>query len=266
MLRRLDKMAGFAIHTRDGRMGHVDDFFFDDQSWHVRYLVAKTGPWLFGRRVLLSPVILDAPDWNREVLPVNLTNAQIESSPDVNLDLPVSRQHERALSQHYDWPLYWHRAPLTSPAIPHPAAPEPLGVVRAEADVTSGSQPAEAATPDEPLDEEENHLRSVDEVTGYTVHAADGDIGRIADFFADETDWKIRYVLIDTGDWLPGRRVLISPDWIDEVNWLDRTVTVHVTTEQVQNSPEYDPKGTLHREHESRLYEYYGFPFYWLGG
>lgn len=258
MLRRLDKMAGFAIHTQDGRMGHVDDFFFDDQDWHVRYLVAKTGPWLFGRRVLLSPVTLETPDWEREILPVNLTNEQIESSPDVNLDMPVSRQHEHALSQHYDWPVYWHRTPLTAPTVPHPAAPEPLGVVQTDAD--------DAATPDESHNEEENHLRSVDEVTGYTVHAVDGEIGHIVDFFADETDWKIRYVLVDTGDWLPGRRVLISPDWIDKVNWMERAVTVHVTTEQVENSPEYDPKGAFHREHETRLYEYYGFPFYWIGG
>jgi hypothetical protein len=251
-------MSGFSIHTRDGEMGHVDDFYFDDESWHVRYLVVKTGPWLFGRRVLISPTALETPDWEARVLPVNLTNEQVKNSPETDLDKPVSRQHEYALSQYYGWPSYWSRAPMVSPTIPQPIAPETTGAVPPE--TRDAEQEARAVE-----EEADSHLRSVDEVTGYTIQATDREIGHVEDFFAGETDWKIRYALVDTRNWLPGRHVLISPDWIDEVDWVQQLVRVHVTAEKIENSPEYDPNEPITRGYETRLYEYYGYPYYWTG-
>jgi len=247
MLRQLTELKNFTLGARDGEIGSVRDFYFDDETWTVRYLVVNTGPWLLGRQVLISPVAIDTPRWEEEVLPTGLTQEQIKNSPDIDLDQPVSRQHEIALNHYYGWPNYWYPSPLVGMAAPHTAA-----------------QPV----PHEPVDmaEEpaaESHLRSVAEVTGYRVDATDGEIGHIADFFASEMDWIIRYALVDTGHWLPGRKVLIAPDWITNIEWLEREVQVQMTRKQFENSPEFDPKQGIDRQYETNLYRYYEYPVYW---
>lgn len=84
------------------------------------------------------------------------------------------------------------------------------------------------------------------------------------DFFADEGDWRIRYMLVDTRNWLPGRKVLVGTDWIESIDWTERNVYVTVASEQVENSPEYDPRAPLTRSYETDLYTHYQAPGYWL--
>lgn len=265
MLRRLNKMTGFAIHTTDGRVGHVDDFYFDIETWNVRYLVVKTGPWLFGRSVLISPVAMEEPNWEAEALFLNLTQEQVKSSPEMALDLPITRQYERTLNSHYGWPNYWAMGPAQAAAMPTPFVPveaEAVARDRVHGDVEQPGQGPQKES-DGGDEAERNYVRSVKDTHGYTIQAVDQEIGYIDDFFADETDWKIRYALVDTSRWLGGKDVLISPDWIDDVDWVERLVRVHVTHEQVENSPEYDAREPLHRDHEVELYSHYGYPMYW---
>ena len=107
------------------------------------------------------------------------------------------------------------------------------------------------------------HLRSVREVSGYHLAATDGELGHVEDFILDDETWSIRYVVIDTRNWLPGRQVLISPSWVREVDWGLRKVSVDMTKQQVKDSPEYDPKMPINREYEARLYDFYGRTRYW---
>jgi hypothetical protein len=107
-------------------------------------------------------------------------------------------------------------------------------------------------------------LRGVREVTGYHIKANGDGIGHVEDFFIDEGNWQIYYLLVDTGNWLPGRKVLISPDWITDISWSDSQVRINATREQVQNSPEFDPDGGMNRKYESALYKHYGLPPYWV--
>ncbi|NJN84644.1 MAG: PRC-barrel domain containing protein [Caldilineaceae bacterium] len=237
MLRKMSDLMDFAVQARDGEVGKVDDFYFDDNEWHVRYFVVKTGPWLFGRRVLVSPVAFDKPIWSTETIPVILTQKQVKNSPDIDLDKPVSRQQEVDLTTYYNWPAYW---PAT-PAFFNQSAVGVMAPVAAPVATKEQTQTRDKSEIGDP------NLRSVSEVTGYGIHATDGMIGHVEDFFVDERDWSIRLVMVDTRDWLPGKKVLISPDWVERVSWNDSQVHVKVTQDTVRNSQEYDPDGGVGR-------------------
>lgn len=244
MLRSTKGIIGYRIEAADAGFGKVADFYFDDETWTIRYLVVDTGKWLPGRLVLISPAEVGEADWMGEILPVSLTKQQVEDSPGIRSDLPVSRQQEAELAKYYRWVPYWEPASLSvgGAAAPMPAA---------------GAPPAEQKSQGDP------HLRSVKEVTGYHIAAADDDIGHVEDFIAETDGWVIRYMVVDTRNWLPGRKVLVSPGWIERVDWADKRVHVDLTTDQVKASPEFDPGAPVNREYEIRLYDYYGRPKYW---
>ncbi|MEO8053096.1 MAG: PRC-barrel domain-containing protein, partial [Acidobacteriota bacterium] len=107
MLRKAKDLSGYKLAASDGEIGKVKEFYFDDQSWTVRYLVADTGGWLSGRQVLISPYALDPANEGRNVIPVDLTKHQIEKSPSLDSNKPVSRQYELEYYPYYGWPGYW---------------------------------------------------------------------------------------------------------------------------------------------------------------
>lgn len=109
----------------------------------------------------------------------------------------------------------------------------------------------------------DGHLRSVETVTGYYVEATDDNIGHIEDFVIDETDWAVRYLIIDTKNWWPGKMVLISPDWLRDIAWSDGQVHVDVTRDKVKSSPEFDPSMTIDRKYEESIHAHYGYAPYW---
>jgi hypothetical protein len=259
MLQKTSELTKLSMQATDGEIGSVDDFFFDDQSWIVRYMVADTGPWLLGRRVLISPSVLGQVEWEPELLQVNVTKEQIRFSPSVDLEKPVSRQQEIKLHDHYGWSPYWadrhtYHGGMIGPGV----APVATGATQTAHAVAEREQKIKE------IEESDPNLRSVNEVTGYHIQAIDDDVGHVEDFFVDETDWTIRYMLVDTRNWLPGRKVLISPTWITRVSWNKSKVFVGMNRRAVENSPEYDPATPLTREYESDLYGYYGFHGYWM--
>jgi uncharacterized protein YrrD len=263
MLRKLEAMSGFTIQAVDGEIGRVDDFLFDDQNWTIRYLVVDTGGWLSGRQVLISPVALESPQWEIETLPVNLTQEQVESSPEISRDQPVSRQQEEILHAHYGWPLYWAGGGPVQMGYAGMAGPPPASTIAAQAAVQRAKVAAEQSQETQEESGDPN-LRSVKEVTGYQIAATDGEIGHVTDFFASEQDWIIRYMLVKTRNWLPGRTVLIAPNWIERISWTESQVQVDLTREQIKDSPEYEPGHPVGREYETELYRHYGFPGYWV--
>jgi hypothetical protein len=249
MLRSEKELRGYTIRATDGDIGKAHEFYFDDLAWIIRYLVVDTGNWLPGRRVLLWPGVLGQPDWEAQALPVELAKEQVESSPEISTDEPVSRQMETDLHAYYGWTPYW-RGGLPAPGLGAAAAAEMI------------------ARPEEEKDEKEEqesdpHLRSTREVIGYHIQARDGEIGHVEDFVIDDETWFIRYLVIDTRNWLPGRKVLVAPAWAEQVNWVERKVHVDLRRETIENSPEFDPSMPVNREYEVRLYDYYGRPTYW---
>jgi hypothetical protein len=186
MLRSLKELQGYAVRATDGDVGWLRDFYFDDQSWTVRYLVVETGNWLKGRQALIPPIVGGAPKWEKQTLPVRITKAQVEGSPQIDADKPASRRMEEKLQAYYGWPPYW-------------ASTRALAAV----DVIN------EAIETEDID---LSLRSAGEVRGYDIRATDGKIGYVADFIADDEDWSIRYIVVDVPDWI--YIVADAPDWI----------------------------------------------------
>lgn len=256
MLASANDVIGYSIETTDGPVGTVADFYFDDEHWTIRYLVADTGGWLTGRKVLISPAALDKIDRDTKRLSVNLSKEKVENSPDIATDQPVSRQHEADYHDYYGYPYYW-----TGPYLWGPVAYPPLPARSAPHDQESGTVRKEVQAARERS--QDVHLRSLAEVTGYYIEAADGDIGHVEDFLLEDGSWTIRYVVVDTRNWWPGRKVLVSPQWIRWVSWSNGRVYVYVTRDRVQNAPEYDPSLLPDREYETRLHSHYGQPNYW---
>ena len=246
-MRSVNAITNYVISAKDGEIGRCKDFLFDDEFWAIRYMVADTGKWLPGRKVLISPISLGDPEWPNRRFAVNLTMKQVENSPPLEEHAPVSRQYERKYFSYYNWPYYGTGGALWGMA-PYPA----------ELPVQSAEEAKETAD-----DPEQSHLRSVKEVTGYYIGAEDGEVGHVEDFIVHEETWSIRYLVVDTRNWLPGRKVLVAPQWISAVDWAAKTVRVGLTTTAVKDSPEYDPAAPVNREYETRLYDFYGRPAYW---
>jgi hypothetical protein len=250
MLYRLGKFLGSPISAADGEIGKIKDVYFDDQRWAVRYLVVDTGGWLAGRKVLISAISVGNIDWATSVVQVGLTRPQVEASPPIDTDKPVSRQHEADFFDYYGYPYYWGGPDLWG-AGSYPV--NPIGVVPSSTNAPGKYGKA-------PIDP---HLRSAHEVTGYRLHTSNAPIGHIEDFLLDDVSWEIRYLVVNTRNWLPGKRVVIPPQWIKQVDWSERAVDVDVTRETIQAAPEYHAATDFSRTHEVKLYRHYHRPGYW---
>ena len=247
MLFKANTLKGFKLDSLDGKIGTVSEFYFDDRYWAVRYLVADTGGWLSGRQVLISPYALAGAIKEDEVIAVNLTREQIKDSPSLNSDKPVSRQFELDYHGYYGWPMYWG-GPLMWGAYPY--------LMR---DANQWNTPSETETEHS----WDPHLRSTDSVTGHHIQATDGEIGHVVDFILDDETWAIRYLVVDTRNWWPGKMVLVSPEWIERVSWTELKVFVKMTREEIKASPEYTDEDLITRDYESGLFQHYGRDGYW---
>ncbi len=263
MLRSMHDLKSYGIRASDGDIGHVKDFYFGDQEWVVRYLVVDTSVWLPNRKVLISPMSIDRPDWQDKVLPVSITKEQVRNSPDIDTDEPVSRQEEAGYFRYYGYPYYgggselWgaNTYPYMTPTKWEHGQPESAPYKR---DATGRT-----ALPEPESEPGDRHLRSCKEVIGYRIDATDGDIGHVDDLLVDEDTWAIRYLIVKTGNWWDGREVLIVPQWITGVSWDDSRVRVSVTQQQVRDAPIYSSSEELDRTREEAIYKHYGRDGYW---
>lgn len=237
MLRSVKELKGYAIEAADGRIGTVNDVYFDDQHRTVRHLIVDTGGWLTGRRVLIPPPGVTAIDDNDRAVRVSMTRRQVEDAPSIDEDKPVSRQHEADVFGYYGYPAYWTGPHLWGagafPMLGAGAALPPLF----PAEPTPGP---EVLPPSADDDHADSHLRSAAEVIGYTVGATDGELGHIADFLIDDRDWSVQKLVVDTSKWWPGKRATLPADSIDTISWGDRTVFVTLTRDQIREQPEVE--------------------------
>jgi len=220
MLRSVNQLYGDKLGASDGEIGRVKDFYFDDVTWAVRYVVVDTGAWLPGRKVLISPHAIGGFNQSGRILKVSLSRKQIENGPSIAMHEPVSRQYEEEYYRHYGLPIYWQGGALwgTSgfPIMGPPAIPLPLG--------------PEPGNPDA-------HLRSTQAVNGYQLGTNDGTIGHVRDFMVDDQSWAIEQLVIKTGHRFTGVEVLISTRAVERISYPDSTVFVNLTREAVEQSP-----------------------------
>ncbi len=253
-MQRSSDINGYTLRAKDGAIGTITDILFDDRHFGLRWVVVDTGSWLPGRRVLLPPTALGQPDPSKREYPVDLNLDEIKDAPGIETDQPVSRQLETDIYGFYGWDPYWYGG---------------YGYA-----MIGGVQPAGSVVPGQTVDrqqakvaqepqEGDGHLRSIEEVTGYYVEATDDNIGHIEDLIIDESDWAVRYLMIDTKNWWPGKMVLISPNWLRDIAWSDGKVYVDVTREKVKSSPAFDPSMTIDRKYEESIHTHYGYNPYW---
>jgi uncharacterized protein YrrD len=250
MLWNASAITGYAVLASDGTLGTVSDLLFDDSGWEIRWLVVDTGTWLTGRKVLLPPEALGQPDQVLRRFPVLLTMQQVGDSPPIDADQPVSRQAESLIYDHYGWDPYWGSsfiAMSNAMATPFVAPLHLPGELPAS--------PADDSAPHTPVD---RHLRSIAAVTGYSIQAADGDIGHVEDFLVDDAAWRVRYLTVETGNWWPGEKVLISPWSVRDIDWEAKSVLLTVDRGKVKLAPPYVPTMTVDGAYDATFQTYYG--------
>ena len=246
MLSKAKTLTDYKLESLDGEIGKVKEFYFDDRHWTIRYLVADTGNWLAGRQVLISPYALNGVIKSEKHLSVDLTKKQIKDSPSLNSDKPVSSQFEESYYEYYGWPMYWS-GPNMWGTYPY---------IERNREKWGKFNRGEKAW--------DRHLRSTHAVSGYHIQALDGEIGHVEDFIIDDETWAIRYLVVGTRNWWPGKRVLVSPQWIERVSWNESKVFVNLDRETIKQSPEYTAESLLNRDYEIGLHRHYNRKGYWV--
>ena len=255
MIRSAKQMKKFEIVATDGRIGSIDDFYFDDERWAIRYVVVNTGRWLPGRRVLISPLSIGRIEWNEQRLLLSISRDQVKDSPGIDTHRPVSRGHERDYLDYYGYPYYWGHAGLWGAhAVPMMPTPDEIAARR--------SRTAEAER--KAAEQGDTHLRSASEVSGYVIRAVDGDLGHVEDVMFEDLSWAARYLVVDTSNWWFGKHVLIAPEWITDIHWPERSVSVNVTRQRLKSAPQYNRAQHVDRQWELAYYQHLLQPGYWL--
>ena len=251
MLFNASAIKGYAIAASDGDVGKVVDILFDDAGWQIRWVVVQTGGWFADRKVLLPTSALGHADQLAQQFSVKLTTQQVKDSPDVDTALPVSRQMEADLYGHYGWVPYWGGS-LFMGTYGYAGGLDGFWTNEPTSDERLRTEAINARR-----DSYDAHLRSVNALIGYHIHATDGAIGHIEDMLIEEGDWSIHYLLVDTHNWWQGKRVLISPRTVRDVAWTHSMVNLGVDRDSVRNSPTYDPEMTIDRDYEDQFNAYY---------
>lgn len=223
MLHSMKDLSGYTIEARDGHIGSPYEFCFDDHTWHLRYAVVETGDWLLGHKVLISMDQFGPPIPAEHTLSVKRTLQEVQDSPSLENNKPVYLQRK---SEAYDYLRWGGEVQMSGTWVISPLAGQLLDAAEQERA--------------EERDEYDPHLRSTREVTGYHIDATDGEIGHIEDFIVDDQTWRIGYIVIDTRNWLPGKKVMVAPMWIVKVRWTEKKVYVALQRQTIENGPEFD--------------------------
>ncbi|MDP2304204.1 MAG: PRC-barrel domain-containing protein [Ignavibacteria bacterium] len=236
MRHNVNSLVGFTISATDGELGKVNEYYFDDKTWSIRYMVVDTGSWFSGKRVLIPHSALGLTDWKNRKFKVNLTMEQVRNSPDIETEKTVTRQHEIDLFNHYGLPVYWGDVFIDGAVgmIPMPS-PEVIKTDFGESNFPHKSKG-------------DPHLRSTKSIEGYHINAKDGEIGHVEDYVLDDKKWDVSYLVVDTQNWLPGKKVLIPPKRIYLIEWSEQKVYVDLSKEAIENSAEFDPTKQLVNE------------------
>lgn len=263
MLRNTEDLIGFALRATDGEIGNIKDMYFDDDAWTIRYLVVDAGTWLSSRKVLVSPLSAQMPDWHGKTMPVNITQEQVRNSPNIDTDKPVSRQNETQYLSYYGYPNYWGGQGLWGDGMyPYTVLPS-AATNQLEWAERMRQDEAELAAERTRHRNDDPHLRSCEAIKSYQVKATDGDIGHVDGYLVDEMTWAIRYLVVNTSNWWMGHQVLVAPPWITAVQWSNETVSLDLSRDAVKASPPYNAKVLMDRQWEDALHQHYGRTGYW---
>jgi hypothetical protein len=238
MLRKIKDLQKYILSAKDGSIGKAGNFYFDDDTWTVRYLAANGNSWLLRRHILISPIALQNVDDNAKRMLFDISLEQLRKCPQISSDKPISRGYETTLYRYYGWPSYW----------------------QGEDRWGRNAYPIDRMMPGTPAKPSGNTgvLLNIKDIAGYRLVSETGDIGQVEDFVVDDETWALRYLVVDTRHLWPDKEVLISPQWIDRIVREEKTLSTGLASELIRNAPEYDPASVITRRYELGLFRYYG--------
>ncbi len=242
MLRHANALVGYDLKTSSGESGKVVAVFFDEDSWKLRYLVVEGGKWLSYRNVLLSLEVIESIDDDNENIFVSVDGKSVIESPDLKTELPIAREAELLLAKYWNWAPYWKKEMLP---------PYINRNISAEANEKSKEATEKSA-------QKESRLRSIEEVTGYSVHACDSGAGHVNSLIYEDAEHAIRYILVDTRKWFGGREVLVPVEKIERVSWSSSEFVLELAAEQIKSAPECESLASVSNEFEKRIREHFG--------
>jgi uncharacterized protein YrrD len=255
-------MIGFAVYGAEGELGKVEDLYFDEDYWIVRYVRVDVGRWILNRKTLMSTEAFRNLNRKERCIGASLSRETIRNGPEVDFSLPISRKKEEEINTFFQWPVYWdiNRFPeypgVTERKYPEVRKPSYHGAARGYYS-PSVEEEERRKVGEEAIGGTEFHIRGVKEIIGRPVQATDGEIGHVSDLIMDDDSWAVRYVEVDTRNYLPGKHVLIFPQMVMRINWEEARVFITVRKDVVKLAPEYDSDRMPDRVYEESLYEYY---------
>jgi sporulation protein YlmC with PRC-barrel domain len=253
------KLIGDPVDSKNGSIGALKDFLFDDRSWRIRYAVVDTSFWLPNRKVVLAPSSFSAHGLSSDGhLRVDLTKEQIEDSPKLEENLPISRQHESSLHSYFGWTPYWASmgpiafpyadAPLSAAGVPYPINTAPEHVVHTDW----------AYLKKEREKNFDGHLRSLNEILGYKICTHDEEkFGQIENAIIDEKNWLVIDLIFNTHRWLPGGKEFVcSPLFVKKMDIKSKELHIQHDKDTILEAPELDFE-TYGSEYRKLLVEHY---------
>ncbi|MBB5438090.1 uncharacterized protein YrrD [Pedobacter sp. AK017] len=220
------QIFGVSLGATDGEIGKIKDLYFDDSTWSIRYFVIETGNWLFQRKVLIAPCAIESPEkiTDLKVIPVHLTKDQVKNSPDIDTDMPVSRQQESSLFDHYSWPAYGGAGkgfPTT-------------GMFKGTSALQNKLEQEKKFDP---------HLRSLQHISSYDVCNQIGRVGQLKDVIINLSDWSIPYLLMDDIFTSDQDRVILEVKKIISIDWDTNRITVSSGHDELEKAPRINASG-----------------------
>jgi hypothetical protein len=230
-----------SVLGREGEIGEVHDILLDAERWVVRYLLMEH--WASGRIILLSPLLLGALQLERRRIELALYQEEIEGIPRLDPAGPLTRSQEQLYNLYFCLPDYWKGTDLWG-------------------DESSPAELAARLRSDQRFQGQENgqesHLFSARELTHYTVAGQDGEAGRLEDQLVEVGSFAVRYLLLQTAPEAGGRKVLLSPAWVQGVSRSAGSISLRLTRQTLADAPEYEPGQALTPALEKLLAEHYG--------
>jgi hypothetical protein len=219
-------------------LGKLQDFFFDEERWVIRYVEADQGKIFPNKKVLIPRALLDAPDWENKKFNVSLTRDDFDKCPSTEENKPVSQAYETRLLSHLQMQNYWAVAPPAPTGMTFPMRP---------------IAPPETQIKEEDID---TKLRSFNEILGYTVNTTDGNHHRLSDIIVDDEDWQILYMVIS--DENNEHEVMFPINYVSEISYKAQSLNLNILSKDLKKAPEYNPASPVNTEYEKKVYDYYG--------
>ena len=221
---RFSQLSHYSIHATDGDIGACQDLLIDDEQWIVRYIVADTNTWLpLSRKVVITPISIDNLQADEETMAVSLTREALKNSPSLEEHQPVSREYESLFYQYFGYGYYW-----TGPGAWGEYA-HPLELVNSDIEDHIAER------------KDNSHLRSCDELTGYTIALSDVQTGHVEDFIIQLPQWSVSHLIINLNDWLPGgKRVKIDRRHIRHIDWAGHVIELDISKKELEGAVSAD--------------------------